>query len=206
MTTASKYYAFYQDVLDHKYDIILGTQMIAKGLHLPKVSLVGVILADLSFHFPEYTAQEKTFQILTQVAGRAGRSGEQGKVLIQTYDPQYDVLQHVIKHDFEHFKEAELSYRQEFWYPPFCDLIRLTVYAEKSAEAAKKALKLMEMLANQKIALNLQYEVLGPAPTWLSHRVGQFAYQLLVKSPLKNQTMEQLVTFLPKDVMIDRES
>lgn len=205
MTSPEKYYAFYQDVLDHKYDIILGTQMIAKGLHLPKVSLVGVVLADLSFHFPEYTAQEKTFQILTQVAGRAGRSGEQGQVLIQTYDPDYDVLKHVVNHDFAHFKESELGYRQEFWYPPFCDVIRLTVYDVKAPEAAKKAGKLMEMLEAQKIARGLQYEVLGPAPTWLYRRVGQFAYQVLLKSPLNSQTMEHLVTFLPKDVMIDRE-
>lgn len=205
MTSPEKYYAFYQDVLDHKYDIILGTQMIAKGLHLPKVSLVGVLLADLSFHFPEYTAQEKTFQILTQVAGRAGRSGEQGKVLIQTYDPDYDVLKHVVGQDFEAFKQSELSFRQEFWYPPFCNVIRLTVYDEKVTEAAKKGVKLLEMLEAQKIARNLQYEVLGPAPTWQYRRVGQFAYQVMVKSPLESQTMEHLVTFLPPDVMIDRE-
>lgn len=205
MTSPEKYYAFYQDVLDHRYDIILGTQMIAKGLHLPRVSLVGVLLADLSFHFPEYTAQEKTFQILTQVAGRAGRSGEQGKVLIQTYDPDYDVLKHVVQHDFEQFKQSELSFRQEFWYPPFCSVIRLTVYDSKSVDAAKKGQKLLEMLESQKVARGLQYEVLGPAPTWQYRRVGQFAYQVMVKSPLHAQTMEQLVTFLPPDVMIDRE-
>jgi len=205
MTSPETYHAFYQDFLDHKYDIVLGTQMIAKGLHLPKVKVVGVILADLSFHFPEYTAQEKTFQLLTQVSGRAGRVGEGGKVLIQTYDPQYPVLKFVVNHDYEGFRKEELGFRQEYWYPPFCDLLRLTIYENTSQEARLAAQKLKELLAQQKIARNLSFELLGPTPSWFHRRVGRFGYHLILKVPKDKDVLSELITFLPKNVAIDRE-
>lgn len=205
MTSSENYRAFYHDFINHKYDIVLGTQMIAKGLHLPKVNLVGVILADLSFHFPEYTAQEKTFQILTQVAGRAGRGKEQGRVLIQTYDPNYSVLRYVVNHDYEGFKKEELGFRQEFWYPPFCDLIRLTVYRSSSRQAKEDADGIKALLENQKIAQNLEMKILGPTPTWFHRRVGMFGFHILLKVPKDRDMLSRLVTFLPKDVSIDRE-
>lgn len=205
MTSAAKYHAFYQDFLDHKYDIVLGTQMIAKGLHLPKVHVVGVILADLSFHFPEYTAQEKTFQLLTQVAGRAGRVSDGGRVLIQTYDPQYNVLRHVINNDYEAFKNEELGFRQEYWYPPFCDLLRLTVYEKSNQLARKKADQLKDFLLSQKVARGLEFDLLGPTPTWTHRRVGLFGFNLVLKVPKGKDTLADLKTFLPKDVSIDRE-
>ncbi len=205
MTSPEKYRAFYHDFLNHKYDIVLGTQMIAKGLHLPKVNLVGVILADLSFHFPEYTAQEKTFQILTQVAGRAGRGEEQGRVLIQTYDPSYSVLRYVVNHDYEGFRKEELGFRQEFWYPPFCNLLRLTVYRDSSKEAKQAADSIKATLESQKIAQGLEMEILGPTPSWWQRRVGKFGYHLLLKVPKDKDMLSNLMTFLPKDVAIDRE-
>jgi len=205
MTSPEKYRAFYHDFLNHKYDIVLGTQMIAKGLHLPKVNLVGVILADLSFHFPEYTAQEKTFQILTQVAGRSGRGNEQGRVIIQTYDPTYAVLRHVVNHDYEAFKKEELGFRQEFWYPPFCDLIRLTVYRPGSNEARDAANSTKVLLENQKISLGLEMEIFGPTPTWMHRRVGKFGYHILLKVPKGRDIISHLITFLPRDIAIDRE-
>ncbi|MBI4835888.1 MAG: primosomal protein N' [Candidatus Abawacabacteria bacterium] len=205
MTSAASYHEFYQDFLDHKYDIVLGTQMIAKGLHLPKVQLVGVILADLSFHFPEYTAQEKTFQLLTQVSGRAGRMGEKGRVYIQTYDPSYAVLRHVVNHDYAGFRAEELGFRQEYWYPPFCDILRLTVYEKTNQEAKKEAGQLKDLLSREKVARNLIFELLGPTPAWLHRRVGKFGYHLILKVPKGEDILSQLVTFMPKNVMIDRE-
>jgi primosomal protein N' (replication factor Y) len=206
MTTPDQYRQFYQDVLAGQYDIILGTQMIAKGLHLPGINLVGVLLADLSFHFPDYTAQEKTFQLLTQVAGRAGRADHVSHVLIQTYDTDYPVLHDVVTHNYQHFLETELSIRQEFWYPPFCDLIQLTLYGDTAAEALRESALLKKLLEEEKLARNLQYEVLGPAPTWLHRRVGKLAYQLVVKAPKNSNLLDHLVTFLPKHVVIDHDS
>ncbi len=205
MTSPQKYHEFYQDFLDHKYDIVLGTQMIAKGLHLPKVQVVGVILADLSFHFPEYSAQEKTFQLLTQVAGRAGRVSEGGRVFIQTYDPQYNVLRHVVKHDYDAFRAEELGFRQEYWYPPFCDLLRLTVYEKTNKLAFKKVEQLKGFLIEQKQARKLEFEVLGPTPAWTHRRVGKYGFNLVIKVPKGKDLLSELVAFLPKDVAIDRE-
>ena len=105
--------------------VLVGTQMVTKGLDFERVGLVGILQADHMLHFPDFRALERTFQLLTQVAGRAGRRGEQGQVLIQTFDPEHWVFQHVVTHDAQAMAEAELRERESFAYPPVVRLIRL---------------------------------------------------------------------------------
>lgn len=131
-TTSTKH--GFQDIYDkfkaHEADILIGTQMIAKGMDIPNVQLVGVINADIGLHMPDFRAAETSFQLLTQVAGRAGRATKQGQVIIQTYNPEHAVLQAVKHNQAEEFYEEELKLRKDFLYPPFSKLLKLT-YAHK---------------------------------------------------------------------------
>jgi len=131
----------YEKLKNGDVDILIGTQMIGKGLHLPNVHLVGVILADISLHFPDFRSQERTFQLLTQVAGRAGRSSDQGEVVIQTYIPDNSALLCAQNHNYEKFYINELEIRKEHIYPPFSNLIKITcidVNNKKTFEQAKE--------------------------------------------------------------------
>jgi primosomal protein N' (replication factor Y) len=120
-------------------DILIGTQMIGKGLHLPQVNLVGVILADLSLTIPDFRSAERTFQILTQVAGRAGRQGKKGEVIIQTYLPDHYAIKNAALHDYQGFVKQELELRKAFHYPPFTRLVKLTIVDAKPDLCLKKA-------------------------------------------------------------------
>src|SRR5438874_7864613 len=104
---------------DGKIDILLGTQMIANGLDVPNVTLVGVVLADTGLHLPDFRAAERTFQLLEQVAGRAGRGEQPGRVLVQTYNPEHPAVECAARHDYDGFAKSELAARQELGYPPF---------------------------------------------------------------------------------------
>jgi primosomal protein N' (replication factor Y) len=110
-----------------KIDVLLGTQMIAKGLHFPNVTLVGIIYADLALHQPDFRAGERTFQLLTQVAGRAGRGDIEGEVVVQAFTPFHPAIQFARRHDFNGFYEQELEFRQQLKYPPFSRIALLTL-------------------------------------------------------------------------------
>src|SRR5207247_6561019 len=110
-----------------KIDILVGTQMIAKGLHFPNVTLVGIIYADLSLHMPDFRAGERTFQLLTQVAGRAGRGDIEGEVFVQAFTPFHPAIQYARRHDFRGFYEQEIEFRQQLKYPPFSRIALLTL-------------------------------------------------------------------------------
>ena len=114
-----------EDFEDGKIDVLVGTQMVTKGLDFERVGLVGILQADRMLHYPDFRALERTFQLLTQVAGRAGRRAEQGRVLIQTFDPEHWVFDHVVRHDAQSMAKAELQERVSFEYPPVVRLIRL---------------------------------------------------------------------------------
>jgi primosomal protein N' (replication factor Y) len=179
-------------------DILVGTQMITKGHHFPQVTLVGVIAADLSLFFPEYHAGERTFQLLSQVAGRAGRGDAPGKVLIQTYHPQHYAFQAVKAQDYQGFYERELEARRQLGYPPFTRLalVRLSGTSQEAVrrEAGRLAAHLQDTIRRDP-DLKAKVRVLGPAPAGLSKLKGRFRWQLLLKSygrgPL-NQTLHQL--------------
>lgn len=140
----------YNRFKNHEADILIGTQMIGKGLHLPQVNLVGVVLADLSLTIPDFRSAERTFQILTQVAGRSGRQGSKGEVIIQTYLPDHYAVQASAQHDYQKFFEQELAIRKAFQYPPFTRLIKLTIVHEKSEKAALQAKKIFDTLNEEK--------------------------------------------------------
>jgi primosomal protein N' (replication factor Y) len=181
--------------------ILLGTQMIAKGLDFPNVTLVGVINADTTLHFADLRAAERTFQLVTQVAGRTGRGDKGGRVLVQTYSPEHYAIQAAIDHDYARFAAAELPSRQEHLYPPFASLIRFIVRsetdsaAEQFAEAAAAALQ----TAIDKAALGgnpLEHRLLGPAPCPIPKLRGMYRYHILLSSPAGDALREAVRTAL----------
>lgn len=136
----------YEKMKKGEIDILIGTQMIGKGLHLPNVNLVGVILADIGLHFPDFRSSERTFQLLTQVAGRAGRGEIPGEVIFQTYMPQNEAIQFSKMHNYQDFYQKEISQRKELKYPPFSKIVKLTFVDENAKNALLEANKIYEKL------------------------------------------------------------
>ena len=183
-TTGGKY--SHEQILDRfiegEADIMVGTQMIAKGLDLPLVTLVGVITADTIINLPDFRAGERTFQLLTQVAGRAGRSILGGKVIIQTYTPHHPAIQAASGHDYQTFYRREMEFRRDHWYPPISRLIRL-IYADPSADKARRQAERLHRILTLKIArLGLpEVNLIGPAPAFVSRRRGKWRWQIIVR-------------------------
>jgi primosomal protein N' (replication factor Y) len=174
-----------EDFAAGKLDILVGTQMITKGHHFPRVTLVGAIAADQSLFFPEYHAGERTFQLLAQVAGRAGRGEAKGRVLIQTYHPEHYVFNTIMRQDYEAFFEAEIAARRELGYPPFTRLALVRVSGPEEATISRQAQRLADSLRRaikQEDELGGYVRVLGPAPAGLAKLKGRFRWQLLIKS------------------------
>jgi len=167
-------------------DILVGTQMIAKGFDFPRVTLVGVVDADISLHLPDFRASERTFDLIAQVAGRAGRGDRHGDVVVQTHYPEHEALQCAQRHDYATFYEKEIENRAALNYPPFCHLVRLIIRASKDSAAQQAAEQLVERLE----AFS-GLEILGPAPAAHLRIRGQFRYQLLIKG-----SEEKLAPFL----------
>jgi primosomal protein N' (replication factor Y) len=165
-------------------DVLIGTQMLAKGLDLPLVTLVGAVLADVGLSLPDYRAAERTFQVLTQVAGRAGRSPLGGQVVMQTFQPEHYAIQAASRHDYAAFYQQELAYRRQLGYPPFTRLVRLE-YRHRDpaqAEAAAQALaaRLIEWLA---AAGRRATELVGPTPCFFANLGGQARWQIVLRGP-----------------------
>jgi primosomal protein N' (replication factor Y) len=168
----------------HKADVLVGTQMLAKGLDLPLVTLVGVVLADTGLHLPDYRASERTFQVLTQVAGRAGRSPLGGKVILQTFEPEHYVIQAAAGHDYWDFYKQEIEWRRELGYPPFQNLVRLEIRsrdprsAEASAQAYAEVLK--GWIGKEGYRAT---RIVGPVPAYYQKIRGEYRWQILLKGP-----------------------
>ncbi len=188
-------------------DILVGTQMIAKGLDNPNVTLVGVISADASFNLPDFRASERGFQLLTQVAGRAGRGEFAGKVLFQTYNPDFYALESAKSQNYREFYDTEIVAREEFDYPPFSQIIRLVLSsinnfrAEKSAQEI--ALRLCTMI--EKFGISERLEVLGPTPCVIERINSQYRFQILIKNKMAAKGHQFISSFLnkitlPKDI------
>jgi primosomal protein N' (replication factor Y) len=162
-----------------KIDILVGTQMIAKGLHFPNVTLVGIINADLGLHMPDFRAGERTFQLLTQVAGRAGRGDVEGEVFVQSYTPFSPAIQFSRHHDFTGFWEQEIEFRKQWEYPPFTHLILIQVRSVHQARAEFSIQTLARRLGE-----NLPPEVVlsEPAPAPLEKSHGQFRFHLMLRT------------------------
>ena len=203
MTRKEAYRETLRNFRNGKIDILVGTQMIAKGLHFPNVTLVGIINADLALHLPDFRAGERTFQLLTQVAGRAGRGETPGEVFVQTYTPFSPSIQFARHHDFSGYFQQELEFRQRCDFPPFKHAILITVRSEHEGRAKLSAETLVRRL---KEALPPEFLLSHAAPAPLEKLQGQFRFHILLRgeaitrlSRLVRQTLEKLP--LPEDVI-----
>ncbi len=175
-----------KDFGEGKADILLGTQMVAKGLDFADVTLVGVILADTGMHFPDFRANERTFQLLTQVAGRAGRSNLLGEVIIQTYQPNHKTFEFVKTQNFVDYYKHEISERIKLLYPPFGRLILIEFKGADETKVSDASKKFAELL-NEKYIYKLRSvgkefcKILGPSPAIISKVNNQFRYQIIIK-------------------------
>ena len=162
--------------------ILLGTQMIAKGLDFPNVTLVGVINADTGLHLPDFRASERTFGLITQVAGRTGRGAQGGRVLVQTFNPENKAIVAATTHDYVGFAAAELPHRQAFNYPPFGFLARIVVRSESQAQAEQMTDHIAECLTRAAQELNHTITVLGPAAATVEKLRGMYRFHVLINA------------------------
>jgi primosomal protein N' (replication factor Y) (superfamily II helicase) len=174
-------------------DILVGTQMVTKGHDVFGVTLVGALLADLSLNLPDFRAAERTFQLLTQVAGRSGRGDIPGRVIVQTYAPDHYAIQYLISQDYKGFFAAESDFRRALNYPPFSRLVNLRVDGPKLADVEKRAQELASQLrefqaANSKLRGHI--EVLGPAPAPIEKLRNRYRWQLLLRSKQSSNLLE----------------
>ncbi len=168
-------------VMRHEVDIVVGTQMIAKGLDLPLVTLVGVVSADVGLHMPDFRASERSFQLLAQVAGRAGRRDRGGQVIVQSYTPEHYALQSASQHNYRAFFAEEIAFRRAVSYPPFAQLVRL-VYSHDSARGAETAaFALLEQIERLAAAHGWEVAVIGPAPAFMEKVRDRYRWHLLLR-------------------------
>jgi len=180
----------YKDFSDKKYSILIGTQIIAKGLHFPNVTLVGVINSDIILNFPDFRSGEKTFQLLTQVSGRAGRGDKKGKVIIQTYEPENNVIKDSKEENYNLFYEKEISSRKVFSYPPFSKILNIGFSSEDEAKVLEIARKFYDEIKSQDI------ELYGPMPSMVYKVQKRFRMNIFVKGSKKK--IDKFKLFLKK--------
>ena len=187
---------------DHKADVLIGTQMIAKGLDLPQVTLAGIINADTGLNFPDFRSSERTFQLLCQVAGRAGRGVKAGRVIIQTYSPDNYIIETAARHDYLGFYYKEIDYRRRYNYPPFSQLVRL-VYSHTSEEICRhEAERVYQLLIDEKTREGMvDFNVIGPVPAFAIRARGRYRWQLFLRGPDSTRILSELS--LPRGWTID---
>jgi primosomal protein N' (replication factor Y) len=175
-------------------DILVGTQMVAKGLDLPRVTLVGVISADTGLHFPDFRASERSFQLLSQVAGRAGRSAMGGKVIMQTYAPDNPAIVSAAQHDYAGFYEREMAFRKSSGYPPFGKLIRMIHLADRDRSAQAAAREMADRLNARIERMGLaDTRLIGPSPAFFRMARGKARWHLIIRSPNPHALLEDFV-------------
>lgn len=191
-----------KDFRDHKADILIGTQMIAKGLDLPRVTLAGIISADTGLNFPDFRSGEHTFQLLCQVAGRAGRGVREGRVIIQTYSPDNYAIQASARHDYLLFYNEETVYRRRYNYPPFSRLIRL-VYSHINEEVCRREAERVHRLILDESARGdvTVFNVIGPVPTFAFRARGRYRWQLFLRGSAPAEVLSRIA--LPQGWIID---
>ncbi len=167
----------YSELRSGELDIVIGTQMIAKGLDMPAIDTVGVINADTMLHLPDYTAAERTFQLLSQVSGRAGRGDRPGQVYIQTYSPDHPAITNAATNDFDTFATAELAQRSLLSYPPYVYLLKLTVAAKTAQQARQEATDYLTHLGRPP-----HLAIIGPAPAFIEQQAGMYRWIITVKA------------------------
>jgi primosomal protein N' (replication factor Y) len=195
---AERFEQHYEAVKSGSVDIIVGTQLLAKGLDLPKLSTLGILLADTSLYLPDFSAQERTFQLITQVLGRVGRGHIAGRAIIQTYHPEHPILLDAIQGNYQQFYDRELRERQQFLFPPFCYLLKVTVRRAslKAAESAAQNLK------DDITASNVRVRVEGPAPAFYERFQNKYQWQLVIKA-LQRSELLKVIAKLPANCSYD---
>jgi primosomal protein N' (replication factor Y) len=184
-------------ILDHfregRADVLIGTQMVAKGLDLPLVTLVGVVSADVGLNLPDFRSAERVFQVLTQVAGRAGRSALGGQVIIQSYEPEHYAIQAAARHDYAGFYEHELAQRRKLAYPPYARLVRLTYRHTKTDAAETEARRAAALIEARLKAREARATVLiGPAPCFFERINGEYRWQIVLRGPRPAELLRDL--------------
>ncbi|MEN6436732.1 MAG: primosomal protein N' [Anaerolineaceae bacterium] len=169
---------------NHQADVLVGTQMLTKGLDLPLVTLVGIVLADVGLSFPDYRTDERAFQLLTQVAGRAGRSPLGGQVILQTFQPEQPAIQAAAKYDFSGFYQKEIAQRKRLGYPPFAHLVRMEYRSLHEQKATNEANELAERLKFWiKEGDFSATDLIGPAPCYFTRMNGMYRWQIVLRGP-----------------------
>lgn len=188
----------YQDILSDKVDILIGTQLLAKGLDLPRLALVAIVSAETSLALPDFTSEERAFQLLYQIIGRVGRGHTKGEVVVQSYAPDNIVLRSAISRDWDSFYNHSLKERQKFRFPPFSYLLQLTCKraTENGAQAASE--KLLHQLRDKRLPV----EIMGPAPAFYGRRGKYFYYQLIIKSKNRDHLVN-LSKIVPADWVVN---
>lgn len=184
----------HEEILDRfkneNIDILIGTQMVVKGHHFPNVTLVGVIAADGSLNIDDYRANEKTFQILTQVAGRAGREQEKGRVICQTYNPDNFAIECSKKQDFEEFYKTEITLRKQLKYPPFCDIIVIGINSENELELANVSKALHNFLKTKLKEEKLKIILYPPLPAPIDKVKSKFRWRIIIKCIVDDKNIQ----------------
>lgn len=185
--------------------ILIGTQMVSKGHHFPKVSLTGVLLADTYLSFPDFRAVEKTYSLLTQLAGRAGRGQRPGKVIIQTYHPEHYAIQAALSHDDSHFAAEEMRFRRMFHYPPYTRMIQILLRDTDRRRGESRILEISQRIADHPGSQGVR--ISGPAPAPFERLRGKWRFQLLLRHTSGKRLRELVDATLPKtgtsDLVID---
>ncbi len=189
-----------------KYRLLLGTQMVAKGHDVPNVTLVGILSADSIINLPDFRAAERTFSLLTQAAGRAGRGEKPGKVILQVYESEHPAIQYAVQQDYDSFAAYELEERRELFYPPFSSIIKVTVTGKEETAALKKSMEFVDKLIESGIHKNSRLEINGPFQGMVAKIKDIFKINILLKTDKANMVKQWLKTsnYLEnKDILID---
>ncbi|MDB5169546.1 MAG: primosomal protein [Candidatus Saccharibacteria bacterium] len=197
-TREERFEQHYDAIRAGEVDILVGTQLLAKGLDLPKLSVLGVLLADTSLYLPDFSSQERTFQLLSQVVGRIGRGHVAGRAIIQTYHPDHPVLKYVLDNDYASFLAAELAAREQFLFPPYVYLLKVSV-RRASVRAAEQA---AEKLRADIEASGAKVRVEGPAPCFYERFQNKYQWQLVIKAVDRSQLLD-VIKQLPGNCSYD---
>ena len=199
-TSKQVYTDVYEGIKSEEYSILLGTQMVTKGFDFPRVSLVCVVDADTSLYLPDFRSSERTFQLITQVAGRCGRAEIKGKVLVQTKHPENYALKFAKEYNYKDFYNQEIEFRKDLSYPPFCNIAKITVRNKdnkKSFEFTEKVYKFIEEQINKS---NYPVSVLGPAQSYISKLNGTYRWQIILKGERKQ--LKEVLEYLQSSIKL----
>lgn len=195
----SAYDTMYQDFKNNECDILIGTQMISKGLDFKDVTLVGILAADMSLNLPDYRASEKTFQLITQVAGRAGRGDKKGEVVIQTYNPEHFAVEHAKEHDYDGFFRREIAMREALQNPPFTKLLYMVFTSEDEKILYEKVQETGERL-RKFLSTYGKITVLGPSPCLIAKIKNNHRWQILLKGDISYDLAEQVKDWIQEEM------